>query len=348
MADTPAHVTIEDVAQAAGVSVATVSRALRGLDNVAQSTREKVELVAAELDYRANPAAAQLATGSSRTILMAVSNIAGWYSAQVVGGAEAVLSEAGYETRVLGVAGPEALQSFVRQAVHMHRNVDGLILVDLRLDPHEVEALRATDIHVVTIGNAYPGLSSVRPDDISAARLAVDHLLQLGHTRIALIEGMPDDPMRTEVSWRRRDGYEQTLAHQEIAVDPDLLQAGYFSIDGAQEAMQRLLSLDEPPTAVFAISDEMAMGAMGVIRDAGLSIPDDISVVGIDDHPLSKTVGLTTVKQEPAASGAIAARWVVDDLASAECNLYTREVDIELLVRRTTSSPAGRVVPGAG
>lgn len=347
MADTPTHVTIEDVAQAAGVSVATVSRALRGLDNVAQSTREKVELVAAELDYRANPAAAQLATGSSRTILMAVANIAGWYCAQVVGGAEAVLSEAGYETRVMGVAGPEALQAFVRQAIHMQRNVDGLILVDLHLEPDEVEALRATDIHVVTIGNAYPGLSSVRPDDISAARLAVDHLLQLGHTRIALIEGMPDDPMRTEVSWRRRDGYEQTLARHQIAVDPELLQAGYFSIDGAQEAMQSLLRLADPPTAVFAISDEMAMGAMGVIRDAGLSVPDDISVVGIDDHPLSTTVGLTTVRQEPAANGAIAARWIVDDLAGSECNLYTREVDIDLVVRRTTSAPRERAAGSA-
>ena len=342
MADIPGHVTIEDVARAAGVSVATVSRALRGLDNVAQSTREKVELVAAELDYRANPAAAQLATGSSRTILMSVANIAGWYCAQVVGGAEAVLSEAGYETRVMGVAGPEARRAFVQQAIRMRRNIDGLILVDLRLEPDEVEALRTSEIHVATIGNAYPGLSSVRPDDISAARMAIDHLLHLGHTRIALIEGMPDDPMHTEVSWRRRDGYEQTLAHHHIPVDPDLLQAGYFSIDGAQEAMQNLLQLDDPPTAVFAISDEMAMGAMGVIRDAGLTVPGDISVVGIDDHPLSQTVGLTTVRQEPAASGAIAARWIVDDLARSECNLYTREIDIDLVVRRTTAPPRGR------
>ncbi|MEM9464375.1 MAG: LacI family DNA-binding transcriptional regulator [Actinomycetota bacterium] len=341
MADIPQHVTIEDVARAAGVSVATVSRALRGLDNVAQSTREKVELVAAELDYRANPAAAQLATGSSRTILMAVANIAGWYCAQVVGGAEAVLSEAGYETRVMGVAGPDARKAFVQRALRMHRNVDGLILVDLRLDPDEVDALRETDLHVATIGNAYPGLSSVRPDDISAARLGVEHLLRLGHTRIALIEGMPDDPMKTQVSWRRRDGYEQALAHHQIAVDPDLVQAGYFSIDGAQEATQNLLALDDPPTAIFAISDEMAMGAMGVIGDAGLSVPGDISVVGIDDHPLAQTVGLTTVRQAPAANGAIAARWLVDDLASGTCNVSTREVEIDLVVRRTTGSPPG-------
>ena len=115
------NATIEDVAAAAGVSVATVSRALRGLDNVAHSTREKVELAAAELGYVANPAASKLATGSSKTIMVAVANIAGWFSAQVVGGIEAVLAEAGYDTQVMGVAGPEARRHFVASALQMHR-----------------------------------------------------------------------------------------------------------------------------------------------------------------------------------------------------------------------------------
>lgn len=341
MAANDQNPTIEDVARAAGVSVATVSRALRGLDNVATSTREKVRAAADELEYRAHPAAAKLAAGSSRTIGVAVANIAGWYCAQVIGGVEAVLAESGYEVLVVGVAGPEARSRFIADIDRMHHRVDGLVLVDIRLEPEEAERLRASELRVVTIGNSYPGLSSVRPDDISAARLAVDHLLDLGHRRIALIEGMRDDPMRTEVSWRRREGYTQSLTRHGIVVDPDLLEAGDFSVVGAQEATHRLLELRDPPTAIFAISDEMAMGARGVAVERGLDVPGDVSIVGVDDHPLSQTVALTTVRQDPPASGATAARWIVEDLQNDQCVLYTHEVETELIVRSTTG-PAKR------
>ena len=340
MASIEPNPTIEDVATAAGVSVATVSRALRGLDNVATSTREKVRAAADELGYRAHPAASKLAAGSSKTIGVAVANIAGWYCAQVVGGVEAVLGEAGYEVLVVGVAGPEARSRFISDIRRMHRRVDGLVLVDIRLEADEADALRESQLRVVTIGNSYPGLSSVRPDDINAGRLAVEHLLELGHRRIGLIEGMRDDPMQTEVSWRRREGYTQALTRRGIVVEPELLEAGDFSIEGAMEATERLLSLPEPPTAIFAISDEMAMGARGTAVARGLRVPQDLSIVGIDDHPLAQTVALTTVRQDPPASGATAARWIVEDLRNDQCVLYTHEVETELLVRGTTAPPA--------
>ena len=256
-----------------------------------------------------------------------------------MGGVEAVLSEAGYEVLVVGVAGPDARRRFVADIDRMRHRVDGLVLVDIRLEADEAARVRNSALRVVTIGNSYPGLSSVRPDDISAARLAVDHLLNLGHRRIGLIEGMRDDPMHTEVSWRRREGYIQSLTRSGIVVDPNLLEAGDFSVVGAQEATHRLLDMSEPPTAIFAISDEMAMGARGVAVERGLAVPDDLSIVGIDDHPLSNTVALTTVRQDPPASGAMAARWIVEDLQNDQCVLYSHEVKTELVVRATTGPP---------
>jgi DNA-binding LacI/PurR family transcriptional regulator len=261
------------------------------------------------------------------------------FCAQVVGGVEAVLSEAGYEVLVVGVAGPDARRRFVADIDRMHHRVDELLLVDIRLEADEAARVRNSALRVVTIGNSYPGLSSVRPDDISAARLAVDHLLNLGHRRIGLVEGMRDDPMQTEVSWRRREGYIQSLTRSGIVVDPNLLEAGDFSVVGAQEATHRLLDMSEPPTAIFAISDEMAMGARGVAVERGLAVPDDLSIVGIDDHPLSNTVALTTVRQDPPASGAMAARWIVEDLQNDQCVLYSHEVKTELVVRATTGPP---------
>lgn len=256
-----------------------------------------------------------------------------------MGGVEAVLSEAGYEVLVVGVAGPDARRRFVADIDRMHHRVDELVLVDIRLEADEAARVRNSALRVVTIGNSYPGLSSVRPDDISAARLAVDHLLNLGHRRIGLVEGMRDDPMQTEVSWRRREGYIQSLTRSGIVVDPNLLEAGDFSVVGAQEATHRLLDMSEPPTAIFAISDEMAMGARGVAVERGLAVPDDLSIVGIDDHPLSNTVALTTVRQDPPASGAMAARWIVEDLQNDQCVLYSHEVKTELVVRATTGPP---------
>ena len=113
-----------------------------------------------------------------------------------------------------------------------------------------------------------------------------------------------------------------------------------MALERSYGMVQRLLSLPEPPTAIFAISDEMAMGARGAAVARGLRVPRDLSVVGVDDHPLSQTVALTTVRQDPPASGATAARWIVEDLRNDQCVLYTHEVETELLVRGTTSPRA--------
>lgn len=330
--------TIEDVASAAGVSVATVSRALRGLPNVAPSTRDRVVEIARNISYRPDPAASRLAAGRTKTVAIAVPNLVGWYCSQVVGGAEAVLSEAGYDLLVIGVTGDEARERFLRDAVSLDRRADGLILVDLWLSDDQAAELAATDIHVVTIGFECDAISSVVLDDVAVGRDATNHLLDLGHGDIGLIEGLPGSPLRFAVPLRRRQGFDDALRARGIEPNPEAIVAGNFSVEGGEEAMTRLLQLERRPTAVFAMSDEMAMGALKAVRSAGLSVPDDLSIIGVDNHELAHVLDLTTVRQNVADKGATAARWIVTDLEADRCLLYHTIETASVVVRGTTRS----------
>ena len=338
MTDSPGRRTIEDVAAAAGVSVATVSRALRGLPNVAPATRERVAQIAEQLNYRPDPAASRLAAGRTRTVAIAVPNLSGWYFSQVVGGAEAVLSEAGYDLLVMGVSGPEARSRFVHDAVEMHRRVDGLIVVDIRIAAEEARRLADAEVNVVSVGFECEGISSILLDDVGVGERATTHLLELGHERIGLMEGLPDDPLRFAVPSRRREGFETALAERGLAASPELIVSGNFSVEGGAEAMTELLKLADPPTAVFAMSDEMAMGAMKTAREAGIDVPAELSVIGVDDHELSAVMDLTTIRQDVAGHGARAARWIVDDLTSRQ-RTVNRVVPTTQLVDRGTTGP---------
>jgi DNA-binding LacI/PurR family transcriptional regulator len=350
--------TIEDVAAHAGVSVATVSRALRGLPNVATSTRARVMAAAGELDYQPDPAATRLAAGHTRTVTVAVPTLNGWYFSTVVAGAEAVCTEAGYDILVVGV-GSTADRTRLVQDPYLGRRTDGLIVVDLSVSPAEAESLRAAGITVATVGSAVPGVPAVKVDDVEVGRMATRHLLGLGHRRIGIIGGLPHDPMSFDVPTARRQGHEAALVAAGLPVDPTLSAPGNFGIDGGQEAMSHLLDLSDPPTGVFAMSDEMAFGALRALRERGLRAPDHVSVIGVDDHDFARVVDLTTVRQRVAAHGATAARLVIEAMAAtardemapppvgapvapdetAVVDAVRRATDVELVVRRTTGTP---------
>lgn len=329
-------VTIEDVAQAAGVSVATVSRALRGLPNVAPSTREKVTAVAEELRYRADPSASALAAGRTRTVAMAVPVLDSWYFTQVMAGAEAVLSGAGYDLLLFSVDTDERRRRLLGGP--LLKRADGLIVVDLRIPEGEARALLDSPVEVVAVGIELAGASAVVVDDHRIAREAVGHFVSLGHERIALIEGQPDDPLRFHVPAERRRGYHDALAEAGLADDPAMVVAGNFSVDGGREAMVRLLELPEPPTAVFAMSDEMAFGALRELWDRGLDVPGDVSVIGVDDHDFASIVGLTTIQQEVARHGEVAARMLLDRLDSGVRDIV-RHTPTATFIERTTAGP---------
>ena len=298
---------IEDVAAEAGVSVATVSRALRGLPNVAAKTRERVELVAEKLDYRADPSAARLATGRTNLVQLATPTVDGWYFARFLAGAIDHLMANGYEAISHPVEDPAAREEFLHKLQLSSKRVDGVIVVDLNIGEDDANDLWDAGVRVVTAGFATQRFPAVMVDDYKVGYLATDHLLSLGHTRIGVISGEPNHPLAFSVPGLRLAGYTGALASAGIAVDPKLEQSGLFTAEGGRRAMMRILDMDEPPTALFVMSDEMAFGAWSVMAERGLSWPDDMAMIGIDDHEVAPLVGLSTIRLEPRRLGAAAA-----------------------------------------
>jgi LacI family transcriptional regulator, repressor for deo operon, udp, cdd, tsx, nupC, and nupG len=308
---------IMDVARRAGVSAATVSRALRGLPNVSRETRTKVLTAADELGYAASPLASALATGRMRSVGVVLPYAGRWFFAEVVRGIEAALRRHGYDL-VLHVLGDEGRRQEFFGSLPVRRRVDALLLVALDVSADEAAVLHELGIPLAWVGEPVEGVHGELVDDREAARVAVRHLVQLGHREIASIGGDLAGPRQAGPARRRTAGYREALTEAGLHERPGWIRDGAFTPEGAYRATTELLGGDaqERPTAVFCQSDEMAFGALGALRDLGLRCPRDVSVVGLDGHELAATFDLTTVAQPVHDLGAHAARWLVARLAA--------------------------------
>lgn len=349
----PRRPTIEDVATKAGVSVATVSRALRGLSNVTPSTRRRVQEAADRLDYRPDPAAARLAAGRTGTVTVAVPSLSGWYFSTVVAGAETVCADAGLEFQVIAVTSPAQRDRLLDRSQRLERRTDALILVDITIEPEQVASLEQRRIGLATIGSNVVGHPSVCIDDELVGQIAADHLVALGHRRIAVIGGRPDGKMSFHVPDARWRGFCAALADAGVTCDGGEMLDGRFTVTGGYEAMARLLDRPMPPTAVFSMSDEMAFGALMAFDERSLEPGIDVSIMGVDDHEFSRVVDLTTIRQPVADHGSIAAHMLLatmtptrsDRRASDEFAAHAKSSgpfrpELELITRSTTAPPA--------
>jgi DNA-binding LacI/PurR family transcriptional regulator len=223
----------------------------------------------------------------------------------------------------------------------LRKRVDGVLVASLVLDDAEFDALRDFNRPVGLLGLEREGFLSVRIDDVGSSRVAVEHLLSLGHRRIALIGGDTDDPMAFTPPLKRRDGYRDALCIAGIEQDPDLDQPGHFTADGGAAATRRLLALGERPTAIFAESDEMAYGALREIGQAGLRVPQDVAVIGFDGQPFSELMDLSTMRQPVAEQAADVTtrllRLVAGDPDAAHDPAQVMAT--ELIVRGSTVAP---------
>jgi len=334
---TTVSASIGDVAQLAGVSVATVSRAIRGLPNVSPSTRDRVLRAAEQLQYSAHPHASRLAAGRTMTVGMAVPALTQWFFTQIVAGAEGVLAASGYDVLLYSVPDNYAKQRFV-DGLPFSKRVDGLIAVDLPFLPSEVERLTAQPVPLVTVGTSHEGAPSVTIDNVDAAAKATRHLVNLGHRRIGLISHLAPQALPFAAPLRRRQGYESVLEEAGIEVREDLVTPGNFALQGGAEAMAHLLTVDRPPTAVFAESDEMAIGALKTVRDASLQVPEDISIIGFDDHDMAAYCDLTTVAQPVQQQGETAATLLIERMSddAGRGGMTSVVMPTKVVVRATT------------
>ena len=298
-----------DIARLAGVSMATTSRALNNSPGVAAVTREKVRRIAEELSYVVSPEASRLSGGATGRVAVVVPAVSRWFFGAMIEGIENVLSDVGLDL-LLYQAGEVADRREFFRLLPARRKVDAVLVVGIPVTEAEQERLALMGVSVAAAGGQYAPYPHVSIDDYAAGRQAVDHLLYLGHRRIAMIDAV--DPHAT--SWPvdgRALAYTEGLADAGLPLDDALFVRVSWGARAGADAMARLLSLREPPTAVFAHSDEIAFGALRTLRRARLQVPDDISVIGIDDHPHSEILDLTTVHQDVRLQGELAARLVV-------------------------------------
>jgi LacI family transcriptional regulator len=333
--------TLEEVAKLAGVSRSTVSRVVNQHPNVRPEVRERVWEVIRQTGYQPHAAARSLATRRTRVIGLIIPQAVTTlftdpYFPILIRGIADACNAHNYHLMLSlfsrrRVQESRARQDLLYQQVLRGRYLDGVVVSSAPLDDPIFPRLLEDGVPFIIVGR-YPHerANYVDVDNVAGARMAVEHLLRLGHERVATITG----PLNMFAAQDRLEGYRQALAARGIPVDEDLIAEGDFTEGGGRAAMQRLLP--HRPTAVFAASDMMAAGAIKVLREAGLRVPEDVAVVGFDDIPLASMVEppLTTVRQPIEQTGGMAVELLVSLLENpGEETVHRVVLPTELVIR---------------
>jgi LacI family transcriptional regulator, galactose operon repressor len=344
---TDQRVTIRQLARLSGVSIGTVSRALNGYSDVNADTRERIVRLARELDYTPAAAARSLVTQRSHLIGVFMETGEGHtdpfsnpFFYEVLLGLKEAIGSGGYDLLLFASERPGngyGDHSFLKRA--RHHNVAGVVLMDVDPEEAEVRRLVRSDLPCVGVDVELvgPATEFVASDNKSGIALAMRHLQELGHRRIATITGLLD----TLPGADRLRAYRSEVQALGLPYRDEYVVYGDFYVDSGHSAMAKLLALPEPPTAVVAASDLMALGAMRAVDETGLSVPHDVSVVGFDDIQLAGHVhpSLTTLRQDKGGLGAEAGRALMA-LIDGEGDVPDAvTLPVELVVRGSTTSP---------
>lgn len=335
--------TINDVAAKAGVSVATVSRALRGLDRVSAATRERVIRVAEELEYVASPTATSLASGRTRVVGVIAPFLTRWFFVTLVSAIEKTLRQHGHHVLLLDLEADTFDERLTLTPDLLWKRVDGLIALNLPIHPEELELIDRLDLPLVAIGTPIPGRRCVRIDDAGAMHTATEHLISLGHTEIGYVGAVPSNAAHVQTPQERLRAFHQSMALAGLPVRRDWVLGSDWTAEAAASDAERLLRSAHRPSAVVAASDEIAIGVQAAARRLGLRLPEDLSIVGIDDYVLSEVLGITTVRQDVSAQGARAAQILLSTLGIGASE-DEREGEVlmptQLVIRESCAAPS--------
>jgi LacI family transcriptional regulator len=328
------RVTITDVARAAGVSVATVSKVINDRYGVAAATSIKVREVIEELGYESSLVARSLRSHHTNVIGILVADFEP-FSAELLKGAARAIRGSGYELLAYSAGGSaEELVGWERRYLSRLSGtlIDGAVLVT----PTVVDAQYGTPVVAVDPHTGRSGMPTVDSDNLKGAMVATEHLLSLGHRRIGFLGGRRD----LESARLREEGYRAALAAARVPVDANLIRVGGYWPESAEEPAHTLLTLPERPTAIFAANDLSAIRTMQVAQELGLEVPRDLSVIGFDNVPESALASppLTTIAQPIQEMGRQAVRMLLELLGGRELDATHVTLPTELIVRQSTGS----------
>jgi LacI family transcriptional regulator len=330
--------TIVQVADRAGVSIATVSRVFADPDRVSDELRERVVQVAKALGYQPSRVARTLRVGTSLTIGVVIPDIQNPFFTGVVRGIERVLLEAGYML-LLGNSDEIPEREARILATLRAEGVAGIVFVPIANKSSVYERLAHSPFPIVAVDRLPAGLriDLVTVNNTQASREAVEHLLALGHSNIALIGG----PQLHSTAREREHGYELAMRGARITMRAELTQYGDFREQGGYDSMRALLALPEPPTAVFVANNLMTLGALRALHEAGRGIPHDVALIGFDDMPWAASLNppLTAVVQPAHDLGATAAELLLARIADPQRSVRHVVLETELVIRASCGAP---------
>lgn len=329
--------TISDVAAKAGVSPATVSRVINGGASVAKPTRARVLAAIDELGYTPNLSARALSLGKSTSIGVLVPLVGGAPVTERLHGLASRFSASGYEVNLFDISSPQAGHELLAQFAGNDR-VAAVVTISLRPSQDQLAALAANGVPVVVVDARAPGTDCVFIDDAEGGRMAARHLLSLGHRRLAFVGGVEDEAVGFLETRERRTAYQGVLATAGVDVPGEYLQLVPHGTEQAYMAAGRLLDLADPPTAIFATSDTQAVGVISAANERGLTVPEDVSVMGFDDIAMAAGMGLTTIRQPLQQSGSHGAKLALEALEHKTLGIEL-ELPLELVRRRSTAQP---------